>query len=59
MYTYKILQNGYQIGVTKGKFKAFKFIKTLLGDKIGLWFGNKCILKDEQTEYTIERAVND
>jgi hypothetical protein len=59
MYSYYIKRNGIIEGRVLGRFSAFRFINALLDGKIGLWFNDRCVLKDENTVYTIERANND
>lgn len=59
MYTYKIMQDGFQLGVSKGKHNAFEFIQEKLkySNQLGIWNGLKC--ETDTSIYTIERADND
>lgn len=57
MLTYNIMQNGFMVGVAKGKHKAFEFIQKEI-DRTGTqgyWAGNRYIGKDN-TNYSMEVA---
>lgn len=55
MYTYKIMQDGFQVGNALGKKRAFDFINELLkrDNKLGIWNNTRC--ETDTNIYTIER----
>ncbi len=61
MYTYNIIENGYKIGVAKGRENAFKYVQKQLGYEGltgGFWWGDRYIV-DGKPVYTIERASDE